>query len=79
LLLVRVRILGLDAASLARVKQRCAEEGRCVLGLRFSEDRVAPAKRFERLRQELGDAFIAVEIDSSPGNPYGLTARSHGY
>jgi len=41
------RDLGLDAASLARVKQRCAEEG-------------------------------AVEIDSSPGNPYGFTARSHG-
>ena len=29
------------------------------------------------LRRELGDAFIAVEIDSSPGNPYGIGKGSH--
>src|SRR5207302_1806291 len=69
--------LGLDATSLARVKQRCAEDGLCVLGLRFSEDKSAPAERFQRLRRELGDAFVAVELDSSPGNPNGFSPRSH--
>ena len=29
------------------------------------------------LRQELGDAFVAVEIDSSPGNPHGIRKRAH--
>ena len=29
------------------------------------------------MRRELGDAFIAVEIDSSPGNPYGHPKNAH--
>jgi dienelactone hydrolase len=33
--------------------------------------------RFERLREELGDRFIGIEIDSSPGNPYGLPPSAH--
>ncbi len=63
--------LGLSPEDLARVKDRCANEGLCVLGLRFSHDRFVPAERFERLRQELGDGFVGIEIDSSPGNPFG--------
>jgi dienelactone hydrolase len=68
--------LGLDAADLARIKDRTAD-GLCVLGLRFTADRGSPAERFARLRRELGDAFEAVEIDSSPGNPYGISQRAH--
>lgn len=59
-----------------RIKQRAAD-GACVLGLRFTHDVLVPAARFERLREELGDAFIAVEIDSSPGNPHGLGRSAH--
>lgn len=70
------RDLGLDDASLVRIKQRAAD-GACVLGLRFTHDVLVPAARFERLREELGDAFIAVEIDSSPGNPHGLGRSVH--
>lgn len=72
----RAADLGLGAADLARVRQRAAE-GTCVLGLRFSGDKVSPAERFERLRQELGDRFIGVELDSSPGNPHGHAAAAH--
>jgi dienelactone hydrolase len=61
---------------LERVKKRAAE-GACVLGLRFSADPAVPPERFETLRRELGDAFIAVEIDSSPGNPHGIKKRAH--
>jgi len=68
--------VGLDAADLAQVKAR-TERGLCVLGLRFSADRGCPAQRFQRLRRELGDAFEAIEVDSSPGNPYGIPARAH--
>lgn len=56
--------LGLDTTSLARVKERCADEGLCVLGLRFTKDSMSPPDRFDRLRRELGDAFIGVEIPS---------------
>lgn len=49
----------------------------CVLGLRFSHDRMSPPERFDLLRRRLGDRFIAVELDSSPGNPHGHPKRAH--
>ncbi|MCU1449453.1 MAG: putative dienelactone hydrolase, partial [Acidimicrobiales bacterium] len=59
------RDLGLSDADLGRVKERCrTEEDLCVLGLRFSGDRAAPPARFQRLHEELGDKFVAVELDS---------------
>ncbi len=68
--------LGIDAADLDRVRRRVAD-GVQVLGLRFTDDRLCPAERFDRLRAELGDGFVAVEIDSSKGNPHGLPTRAH--
>lgn len=68
--------LGLDASDLARIKER-AQHGLCVLGLRFSNDRGCPAERFETLRRSLADGFEAIEIDSSPGNPFGIPTRAH--
>ncbi|MFN0250627.1 MAG: dienelactone hydrolase family protein [Kofleriaceae bacterium] len=70
------RDLGIDDATLAGVKQRAAA-GTCVLGLRFTGDRLVPPERFARLREELGDRFLAVEIDSSPGNPHGIRRLAH--
>jgi dienelactone hydrolase len=68
--------LGISDADLARVKERVAG-GACVLGLRFTGDRLVPAERFETLRRELGDGFVAVEIDSSPGNRWGIKRIAH--
>lgn len=68
--------LHLDPADLDRVKER-VDEGVCVLGLRFTGDKLVPAERFARLRAELGDGFVGVEIDSSPGNPHGFTKTAH--
>lgn len=68
------RDLGIDDATLERIRER---EDVCVLGLRFTRDPLVPAARFERLRQELGDRFIAVEIDSSPGNPHKISRTAH--
>jgi dienelactone hydrolase len=69
--------LGVSDTDLARVRQRCSEEDLCVLGLRFTGDTVSPAERFARLRSELGDHFVAVEIDSSAGNPDGYKKAAH--
>ena len=54
-----------------------AAAGTCVLGLRFSGDRASPPERFEHLRELLGDGFVGVELDSSPGNPYGHRKMAH--
>jgi dienelactone hydrolase len=69
--------LGLDQEGLARVKQRCESEDLCVLGLRFSADKMSPRQRFERLKRELGDRFSGVEIDSSMKNPHGIKPWAH--
>jgi dienelactone hydrolase len=58
------RDLGISDDDLDRVKAR-ADEGVCVLGVRFAGDPLSPAARFARLRDELGDAFISVELPGS--------------
>ena len=70
----RKRDAGVSRQDLDTVKAR---GGLCVLGLRFTNDRVVPAERFATLREELGDAFVGVEIDSSPGNPHGIPTNAH--
>jgi hypothetical protein len=68
--------IGISDSDLAKVKLR-TESGTCLLGLRFTKDPFCFAERFETLRRELGDAFIAVEIDSSPSNPHGHPKAAH--
>jgi dienelactone hydrolase len=70
------RALQLAPDDLAQVKQRAAD-GVCVLGLRFTGDILSPGDRFARLRDELGDAFIGVEIDSSKGNQWDIPKMAH--
>src|SRR5262245_56098728 len=72
----RRRAVGVSNADLARVKER-SQHGACLMGLRFTKDPAVPGERFETLRRELGDAFIAIEIDSSKGNPYGIPRAAH--
>jgi hypothetical protein len=52
-------------------------EGVGLLALRFTNDPLCRAERFERLRRELGDAVETIEIDSSPGNAHGLPQTAH--
>lgn len=70
------RALHLSEQDLAVVKGR-VRTGCRVLGLRFTHDPLCPAERFERLREELGDGFEAVEIDSGPDNPHGIRRMAH--
>jgi len=58
----RKRDLNLSDQDLARVKERAAA-GCEVLGLRYKGDPMAPRQRFDRLTEEIGDAFIRVELD----------------
>ena len=70
------RDLGISDDDLVKVRARCAA-GTPVMGLRFTGDRGSPGDRFERLREELGDRFIGIEIDSGPGNPHGVPRNAH--
>ena len=73
----QARDLGLEPEALAAVQARTRDDGLCVMGLRFTKDRMVPAARFQALREALGDAFIAVEIDSSRGNAHGIKPWAH--
>ena len=66
------RSIDISLADLEVVKGRCATEGLQVLGLRFTGDPLVPAERFRFLADELGDAFVAVEIGDEHANPDGL-------
>ncbi|MEH3137450.1 dienelactone hydrolase family protein [Mycolicibacterium neoaurum] len=60
--------IDISPADLEIVKGRCAR-GLKVLGLRFDSDTMVPAERFDFLREQLGDGFIAVELSGSDANP----------
>jgi dienelactone hydrolase len=61
--------IDISDADLATVTARCANEDLQVLGLRFKSDRFVPPERFQFLRDQLGDAFIAVELEDADANP----------
>jgi dienelactone hydrolase len=68
--------LHLSDGDLEKVRERV--KGGCpVLGMRFTRDPLCPGERFDTLRRELGSGFEAIEIDSSPGNPFGIKRLAH--
>ncbi|WP_432937665.1 hypothetical protein ACQPXM_25565 [Kribbella sp. CA-253562] len=73
----RRRDPGVSEQELETVVERSRTDGVCVLGLRFSKDRGAPAARFATLRERLGDAFEVIELDSGPGNAGGFSRYAH--
>ncbi|MFZ2528908.1 MAG: dienelactone hydrolase family protein [Rhodococcus sp. (in: high G+C Gram-positive bacteria)] len=62
------RSIDISPGDLAKVTQRCAN-GLTVLGLRFKGDKTSPAERFDFLREQLGEAFVGVELDDTAANP----------
>lgn len=73
---LRRRSLGLSEDDYDKVRRRAVGDF-CVMGLRFSGDTKSPSDRFVRLREDLGDNFIGIEIDSSPANPWGYPKNAH--
>lgn len=69
--------LGLSPDDQESMVDACAARDITVLGLRFTGDRLAPPERFTTLRRVLGDRFVGIEIDSSPGNPWGHAPSAH--
>ena len=71
------RDLGISDADIQKAKARMQDEGIWLLGLRFTGDTLVPKERFDRMREEFGSGFVAVELDSSPGNPDGFRKKAH--
>ena len=71
------RSMDCSPEDLAAVKVRCVSEGLRVLGLRFRGDRFVPTSRFEFLREQLGEGFIAVELDDSAANREAVMRTPH--
>lgn len=65
------------AKDLAAVRQRCEHEDLKVLGLRFRGDPYVPDERFQLLRDQLGDGFVAVELAQRDGHPHGPLPHRH--
>jgi dienelactone hydrolase len=68
---------GVSDLELNAFKDRATNEGLCAIGLRFSEDKMAPGERFKTLKDRLGDAFEVIEINSRPGNEHGFSRMAH--
>ncbi len=71
------RSIDISREDLDKVKQRCANDGLQVLGLRFKGDKFVTKGRFDFLRDELGDAFVAVELDDESANPAAAMKNPH--
>ena len=71
------RAIDCDAQSIARVRARCEAEGLRILGLRFRDDPLVPAERFAFLREQLGDGFVAVELEQGDGHPASVMRHHH--
>ena len=56
--------IDVSADEIACARQRFEAENLSFIGLRFSDDPIAPRQRFETLRRAFGDRFEAIEIDS---------------
>ncbi|MBC7632984.1 dienelactone hydrolase family protein [Aeromicrobium sp.] len=69
--------VGLSSEELTTVKARTENDGLCVMGLRFSEDKAVSPLRFKALAEQLGDAFEVIELDSSKGNAGGFSSSAH--
>ncbi|MEO6577503.1 MAG: hypothetical protein ABIO99_01200, partial [Candidatus Limnocylindria bacterium] len=66
--------LGLDPDDLATLKERSDLK---ILGVRFSNDRISPTSRFDRMEAEFGDRFTRSEILSGCRSPLGLPPWEH--
>jgi dienelactone hydrolase len=73
----RKRDIGMSDQERAAVSERVQHEGLCLVGLRFSEDGMAPGARFRALRAAFGDGWHPVQLNSRPGNPDGIGRNEH--
>lgn len=71
------RALHLSPSEIETIRARLVRGEAEAIALRFSNDILCPRARFDALRETFGDAIELTELDSSRGNPHGLSVRAH--
>lgn len=69
--------LGMSEREREIVAERVRTEGLCLVGLRFTEDAMAPGTRFGELEKAFGPGWRAIPIDSGKGNRHGIGRFEH--
>lgn len=64
----RAHSIDISDADIKKVQSRCAA-GLQVMGVRFEGDKMSPPARFTYLRQQLGEAFLAIELPDDSALP----------
>lgn len=68
--------VALAPKELEAAKKRAAA-GQPLMCFRFSNDDISPEARFKALETHFGSAFLGTQIDSSAGNPHGISPKAH--
>lgn len=71
------RDIDVNASDIPKIKARMERDDICLIGLRFSGDKLVPANRFRYLTETFGDKFVGISIDSSSGNSHNIKANAH--
>jgi hypothetical protein len=69
--------IDVNPKDIPKIKARMERDDICLIGLRFSGDKMVPGDRFKYLTELLGDKFVGISIDSSPGNSNNIKAAAH--
>lgn len=69
--------LGVSDADLQASLTRSQRDNISILGLRFSNDIMCPAERFDTMERLFGERFIRVDIDSSLFNAHRISPLAH--
>lgn len=71
------RDIDVNASDIPKIKARMERNDICLIGLRFSGDKLVPAGRFKYLTETFGEKFVGISIDSSSGNPHNIKSTAH--
>lgn len=71
------RALHLSSDEVDAIRERLSRGEAGAIALRFSNDILCPRARFAALRETFGETIQLTELDSSRGNPHGISVRAH--
>jgi dienelactone hydrolase len=71
------RDIDVNASDIPKIKARMERDDICLIGLRFSGDKLVPASRFRYLTETFGEKFVGISIDSASGNSHNIKANAH--
>jgi len=69
--------IDVSAKDIPKIKARMVRDDICLIGLRFTGDKMVPENRFKYLTEMFGEKFVGISIDSSIGNSNDIKAEAH--